>query len=59
MGNNENGCLGTSKPNIKKSLNPCLVEKLSKFKAIDVSCGYAHTGVVLGIPQFINPLHFK
>lgn len=47
MGSNEFGKLGIGKDNLQNSFSPCLVESLSKYKAITVKCGNSHTAVVV------------
>jgi len=47
MGNNADGRLGLGDEKIRFSTTPCLVESLSKLKAIHVSCGWGHTAAVL------------
>lgn len=49
MGSNENGRLGISSRNVKSAASPCLVEVLSRYKAVKVSCGWGHTAAVVGI----------
>lgn len=39
MGSNVDGKLGIASRNIKHSASPCLVEVLSRYKAVKVSCG--------------------
>ncbi|KAL4472922.1 hypothetical protein ABPG72_007799 [Tetrahymena utriculariae] len=47
MGSNEFGKLGLSHQQlIKNAFSPQLVESIQKFKAIGISCGFEHTGVV-------------
>jgi len=48
MGSNADGRLGISSRGVKYSSSPCLVEVLSRYKAIKVSCGWGHTAAVVG-----------
>jgi len=48
MGSNADGRLGISSRNVKFSSSPCLVEVLSRYKAVKVSCGWGHTAAVVG-----------
>ena len=47
MGSNVDGRLGIGDRTMKLSSTPCLVEGLSWFKAVDVSCGWGHTAVII------------
>jgi X-linked retinitis pigmentosa GTPase regulator len=47
MGSNADGRLGIGDRSVKLSSTPCLVEELSWFKAVEVSCGWGHTAVIL------------
>jgi len=47
MGSNADGRLGIGDRSVKLSSTPCLVEGLSWFKAVEISCGWGHTAVIL------------
>jgi Regulator of chromosome condensation (RCC1) repeat len=48
MGSNIDGRLGISSRSVKSSSSPCLVEGLSHFRGIKVSCGSSHTAAIIG-----------
>ncbi|CAG9320984.1 unnamed protein product [Blepharisma stoltei] len=43
MGSNSDGRLGIGDKSIRLSSSPCLVERLSNYKASRISCGWGHT----------------
>eukprot|EP00826_Nyctotherus_ovalis_P006062 TRINITY_DN11396_c0_g3_i4.p1 TRINITY_DN11396_c0_g3~~TRINITY_DN11396_c0_g3_i4.p1 ORF type:complete len:991 (-),score=267.98 TRINITY_DN11396_c0_g3_i4:702-3584(-) len=47
MGSNAEGRLGIGDRGVKMSSTPCLVEGLSWFRAVEVSCGWGHTAVII------------
>ena len=46
MGSNSEGRLGIGDKSLRSSSSPCLVEALSNFKSIKISCGWGHSAVV-------------
>lgn len=46
MGNNAEGRLGIGNRSIKQCASPCLVETLSAYRAVSISCGWGHTAAV-------------
>ena len=46
MGSNSYGKLGINNPGQKYSPRPTLIESLTDYQVIDISCGYQHTGAV-------------
>jgi X-linked retinitis pigmentosa GTPase regulator len=46
MGSNSEGRLGIGDKSLRSSSSPCLVESLSNYKAIRVSCGWGHSAVI-------------
>ncbi|OMJ68419.1 hypothetical protein SteCoe_34128 [Stentor coeruleus] len=46
MGSNNDGRLGLGNKNIRQSSSPCLVEGLTSYKCIKLSCGWGHTVVI-------------
>ena len=46
MGSNINGKLGIGDKNILYSTSPCLVETLTEFTSVKISCGWGHTGII-------------
>ena len=52
MGSNVYGRLGIANRGIKNSSSPCLVESLSKYKIVKVSCGLGHTAALVGNYDF-------
>ena len=53
MGSNIYGRLGIANREIKNSSSPCLIESLSKYKSIKISCGFNHTAALVGNDYFI------
>ena len=47
MGSNNEGRLGLGDRSIRQSSTPCLVESLSKYRAIGISCGWGHSTTIL------------
>jgi len=47
MGSNADGRLGIGDHSIKLASTPCLVEALSRFNALEISCGWGHTAAVI------------
>lgn len=46
MGSNNDGRLGLGNKSIRQSSSPCLVEGLTSYKCIKLSCGWGHTAVI-------------
>ena len=46
MGSNSEGRLGVGDKSLRSSSSPCLVEALTNFKSIRISCGWGHSAVV-------------
>lgn len=53
MGSNIDGKLGIADRSTMHAQSPCLVEGLSKQRAMRVSCGRSHTAAVLGTYMYV------
>lgn len=47
MGSNAAGRLGIGDVNLTQCSSPCLVEGLTSFRCVDISCGWGHTVAVM------------
>jgi len=47
VGSNKDGRLGIGDKKLKQSHTPCLLESLSKYTIIKLSCGWGHNAVIL------------